>query len=52
MTGNEIGERLDYPEADNERNDQRCRRDLKFLGADKRHNGSFKADHSADEGIN
>src|SRR5262249_39702905 len=37
--------------ANNERDDQGSRGDLKFLRADQRHDGPFKTNHAADEGI-
>src|SRR6516165_7563035 len=51
MTRDKIGKRFDYAEANNERDDQRRRSNLKFLRANQRHDGPFKTDHAADERI-
>jgi hypothetical protein len=51
LTGDEIGERLHHPEADDEGNDQRRGGDVEFLHADQRHDGALDADHAADKGV-
>src|SRR6516164_3763225 len=51
MARHKIGNRLDDTEANNERDDQRRRGDLKLLRADQRHYGPFKTYHATDEGI-
>jgi hypothetical protein len=51
MSGDEIGDRLDDPEADDERDHDRGRSDAEFFGAEQRGDGPLQADHAADEGV-